>query len=103
MQNFWRMLGILAVLAVVYVGHGLHTDGNHPMIAEAQGGITELPSDSMGRFVTSSPDGRTVFVWEWVGNSPHCVAKASVNGLGSANESNGEPLDRPPHFFHLAE
>ena len=103
MQRFWRTLGVLAVLSAVYVGHGLHSMDSDPLTAPARADITELPSASMERFVTSGQDGKIVYVWEWVGNTPHCVSKVSAESWHTElNHEDGRQVV-PPHFYHLAD
>jgi hypothetical protein len=62
-SRFWRLIAVLFVAGVFYVGHGLHNGGeipalDSPAIAGAPWGN---PNDS--RFFTVSEDGRTLYVW----------------------------------------
>jgi hypothetical protein len=66
-SRFWKVIAVLSVVAVFYVGHGLHekTGLGVPSLANearADGvAILRTSSDAWGTAVTCSPDGKTVY------------------------------------------
>jgi hypothetical protein len=78
-NRIWRVVAVLAVLAVFYVGHGLHEEQGGiddllaPNVARAQG-IAIQPNSS--RLFTMSPDGRVVYMWSYINNEIKLVDTA---------------------------
>ena len=68
---FWRLVAVLGVIGLFYVGHGLHITGDAPMftsVAEASGAGTA--TDDVETVFTSSADGKTVYVWQYYSSRP---------------------------------
>lgn len=65
-SKFWRIVAIMTVMTLLYVGHGLHNrggDGLPPFgnLAHAAGvGVATVRGSVL---YTSSEDGRTVYMW----------------------------------------
>lgn len=79
---FWRFVTVAAIAAGLYVGHGLHVSSDVPMpepffaTSVYAGGVSAMTEDTE-YFVTSSEDGRIVFVWEFNGGrAPQYHAQA---------------------------
>ena len=66
---FWRILSVVAVLGLFYVGHGLHSSSETTSIdfagtAHAQGaGITYNTQDNSVVMATCSEDGKTLYIF----------------------------------------
>lgn len=88
-SRFWRTLAVTCVAGLFYLAHGLHesTDVSLPSLTqEVHAGDVATISKSNNvnvKIVTSSSDGRTIYVWktsvsndnvQFVGSS-HAIAK----------------------------
>jgi hypothetical protein len=68
-MQFWRIISVAAVLALFYVGHGLHAQAPLPLEAQARGNVHINPDytpwlgGARPTGVTSSADGLTLHFW----------------------------------------
>lgn len=77
--RFWRIVAVLAVMALFYVGHGLHT-GPPPEVlsggvARADGIMTREDANAI---FTTNADGTQINVWRQTG--PYSVEHKSSVG-----------------------
>lgn len=88
-NKFWRFAAVLMIVALLYVGHGLHNgvrDGAPSLIntAKAGGVAVDAPYDNgprkYGRIYTSSQDGVALYVWDapTLGAIPKHIATVGV-------------------------
>lgn len=67
--SFWRLIALLAVFALFYVGHGLHrgtsVDLASPQAAHADGILTR---EGKNAILTSNADGTQINVWRQTGH-----------------------------------
>ena len=107
MSRFWRTTAVIAILGLIYVGHGLHQGDGHSFLptAEARYGIPpriKPVRDQTERFVTSNEDGTVVFVWQWHEGMPIDVGRLNV--FLTSNRSLIEPgMDFQPSWDLLFE
>ncbi len=68
--KFWRFAAVLMIVAVLYVGHGLHnggTEGIVSLVGTAQAGGIATPTLRQFQCVyTASEDGRRLYLWRTV-------------------------------------
>lgn len=83
---FWRIVAVLMVTALLYVGHGLHNGGNDglPSIVNTAraGGVSVSTSNGAHNIYTASEDGRILYLWANSGDGkPKFVAAANASEL----------------------
>jgi hypothetical protein len=85
-SKFWRVLAVVAVAGVFYLGHGLH-DPSASLLPELEtelhaGDVATAINNGNGlglmRIITSSDNGRTIHVW-----STTTTSGSAVKFLGS--------------------
>jgi hypothetical protein len=62
-SRFWRMIAVLCVAGVFYVGHGLHNGSAIPALDSSAIAAAPWGNSHESRFYTVSEDGRTLYVW----------------------------------------
>ena len=65
-SKFWRIMAVSFIVALLYVGHGLHTGRSDslPSLANtAYAGGVAVSMHQRETLYTSSDDGRTIFQW----------------------------------------
>jgi hypothetical protein len=68
-NRFWRISAVCAIIAVLYLGHGLHSgpSAGLPLISSAQAGGIISRGETTNAIFTTSEDGKTVYVWHQTG------------------------------------
>jgi len=69
---FWRMVTVFGLIALLYIGHGLHERGDHFSVLErsASAAGAGTATESTETVFTSSADGKTVYVWQYFSSRP---------------------------------
>ncbi|HEV3302962.1 MAG TPA: hypothetical protein VG055_25145 [Planctomycetaceae bacterium] len=65
-SKFWRIVAVSFVVAVLYVGHGLHSGRNDAlpsMANSAHAGGVGVVAQRGSMLYTASQDGRTLYQW----------------------------------------
>ena len=65
-NRFWKMLAIALVVALFYVGTGLHSHADgQSLVPSAHGQIIgpAITQDAQDVLITASADGRTLYIW----------------------------------------
>ncbi|OAI57794.1 hypothetical protein AYO47_07625 [Planctomyces sp. SCGC AG-212-M04] len=67
-SRFWRLIAVLMVVGVFYVGHGLHS-GSDPVLTLDSPAFAGAPWGNPDRaeFYTVSEDGKIVYIWNTTG------------------------------------
>lgn len=99
MDRFVKTLLAVGVLAMLYIGHGLHAECTTTS-AFGQGTLGPNIGIVGETIVTSSEDGTTVYLWQVRANQPICVGKGEAE-LWNVGES--RERERMPELHHLAE
>jgi hypothetical protein len=98
---FWRVVAVVGVVGLLYVGHGLHNGGNDglPSIVNTAraGGVSVSTSTGAHMIYTASDDGRILYLWASGDSKPKFVAKASV-GESPIDRREGTPFRPRPGF-----
>ena len=71
-SSYGRLIAATFVAALLYIGHGLHTDRPVEMksiIPNATAGVGVADEDSETLF-TASADGRRIFMWQYYSSKP---------------------------------
>jgi len=66
-SKFWRIVAVLAVAAMLYIGHGLHNgpaDGLRLISTARAQGI--MLGNNEHTILTTNPDGKSIHVWRQV-------------------------------------
>jgi hypothetical protein len=93
-SKFWRLVAVLMVASVLYVGHGLHNGGSDGVpslvnTAHAGGVAVDAFTGSSGgrmfsRIYTSDASGRRLYIWDGVninkGAKPEYIGSVLVPG-----------------------
>jgi hypothetical protein len=100
---FWRIVAVVGVLGLLYVGHGLHNGGNEglPSIVNTAraGGVSVSTSNGAHNIYTASEDGRILYLWANSGDGkPKFVAEANASDLpiDHREKTDGRALDFGP-------
>jgi hypothetical protein len=67
-DRFWKMLSVCFLAAMIYIGHGLHvlTGADGPSFGNsALAAGVGTPSDQTEVVLTSSENGRTIYIWQY--------------------------------------
>jgi len=69
---FWRGVAVLGVVSLFYVGHGLHQHGDYfPLLEQSVSAAgTGTGTESTETILTSSADGKIVYVWQYFSSRP---------------------------------
>lgn len=85
MQNsaFWRIMAVVGVVGLLYVGHGLHNGGKDAvpsLVNTAHAGDVAVSSGAGARTIyTASPLGNTLYSWQDKGDGqPRFVGMANT-------------------------
>ena len=62
-SRFWRLIAVLCVASLFYVGHGLHDGGDIPALDSSAIAAAPWGNPNDSRLFTVSEDGRTLYVW----------------------------------------
>jgi hypothetical protein len=70
-SSFWKVAGILAIAGLFYVGSGLRQGNDQPILGgRAYAGGVGVATNDTETVVTTSDDGRTLYIWRYVGAKP---------------------------------
>ena len=85
---FWRAATVLLITGLFYAGTGLHRSAGRSLTADsfpqigrsAYAAGLAVATNETETLLTTSPDGRTIYVWRYVGANPPMFLSKSVIG-----------------------
>ena len=72
-DRFWKVMAVCFLVAIIYVGHGLHVGLEVQWPRFSSSAIASgvgTPGDATETVLTSSADGRTVHMWQYNSSRP---------------------------------
>ena len=72
-DKFWKLMAVCFLAAISYLAHGLHvgSDAQWPGVSNsAMASGVGTPGDTTEVVLTSSEDGRTIFMWQYNHSRP---------------------------------
>jgi hypothetical protein len=80
-SKFWRFAAVSFVLALLYVGHGLHggtSDGLPSLANTAHAGGVGVVTQEGSQIFTASQDGKTLYQWVMTDGKAKYLANSTV-------------------------
>lgn len=72
-ERFWKWMAVCALVVMMYVGHGLHTNSEvigPALVKSVQASGVGTPNDATEIVLTSSQDGQKVYMWQYNSSRP---------------------------------